>query len=609
MVEDSNERKRKRGRKPKDKFLKDGNGVELLKVNQNGAVVDFAELGNADEFYTGALRRRTEGLGTEEEGLGFLRGLDGQWCSTRKKRKFVDASDFGDKFPVGWKLLLALRRRDGRVSVYCRRYISPTGEHFLSCKEASSFLKSHFEDSEKQLMDQRTGSDQPVYKVDFGSHAGFVDKDNSALPGSSISDTNDKVNLLGIENLTEVQIRDIFDCSKCNKTYDEKDEYLRHLLSVHKNTTRRYGLGTSVGGGVIIKDGKYECQFCHKVFQERRSYSGHVGVHVRNLVRNFEEWPTQVTTRKTNESSSHDGLPSRMSKMDALIEIAQNSIVENSNDRHIEKPSGGSYNLNMEEISAAVSDHEPSFSCHLSEMDNCMAVATLGPELKRSSDEHMITDEEVAKIDSLSPNTANYVNVVGTSTSDHLELDTVGNCGSCGLGVICGNNNVQPNEVITDTTKQIKDNILQNGITNSSMPSVQSLYYFPAFNATSNKGENGVSSADQKLDDVSGFKELQFDEIEPLRNSYVNGQQSVSLPEVSMELANHAVIGDSTTVVEPETIMLNIAARCQLTSVCVWCRNEFDHEAIDFEIMSDSIGFMCPTCKDAISGKLDGVCP
>lgn len=119
------------------------------------------------------------------------------------------------------------------------------------------------------------------------------------------------------------------------------------------------------------------------------------------------------------------------------------------------------------------------------------------------------------------------------------------------------------------------------------------------------QGENGVSSADQKLDDVSGFK----DEIEPLRNSYVNGQQSVSFPEVSMELANHAVIGDSPAVDEPETVMLNIAARRQLTSVCVWCRNEFDHEAIDFEIMSDSIGFMCPTCKDTISGKLDGVCP
>lgn len=55
------------------------------------------------------------------------------------------------------------------LNVFILNFVSPTGEHFLSCKEASSFLKSHFEDSEKQLMDQRTGSDQPVYKVDFGS--------------------------------------------------------------------------------------------------------------------------------------------------------------------------------------------------------------------------------------------------------------------------------------------------------------------------------------------------------------------------------------------------------------------------------------------------------
>ena len=33
--------------------------------------------------------------------------------------------------------------------------------------------------------------------------------------------------------------------------------------------------------GVILKDGAYECQFCHKSFTEKRKYNGHVGVHVR----------------------------------------------------------------------------------------------------------------------------------------------------------------------------------------------------------------------------------------------------------------------------------------------------------------------------------------
>ena len=106
--------------------------------------------------------------------------------------------------------------------------------------------------------------------------------------------------LLGMDNLADVQIRDLFECHKCSMTFDEKDTYLQHLLSYHQRTTRRYRLGSSVGDGVIIKDGKYECQFCHKVFLERRRYNGHVGIHVRNYVRRVEEVPYGRTDRKAH---------------------------------------------------------------------------------------------------------------------------------------------------------------------------------------------------------------------------------------------------------------------------------------------------------------------
>lgn len=69
------------------------------------------------------LRRRTEGMDKEEELLGFLRDIGGQWCSRRRKRRIVDASEFGDILPVDWKLLLGLKRKEGRTWVYCRRYI------------------------------------------------------------------------------------------------------------------------------------------------------------------------------------------------------------------------------------------------------------------------------------------------------------------------------------------------------------------------------------------------------------------------------------------------------------------------------------------------------
>lgn len=92
-------------------------------VNRSGAVVDVAALAAWEDPYGAELRRRTEGLETEEELLGFLNGLEGQWGSRRKKRKIVDAGDFGDELPVGWKLLLGLKRREGRASLNCRRYI------------------------------------------------------------------------------------------------------------------------------------------------------------------------------------------------------------------------------------------------------------------------------------------------------------------------------------------------------------------------------------------------------------------------------------------------------------------------------------------------------
>lgn len=120
------EKKRKRGRKPKDKMkLKENDvGVEVEIMNKNGEVVDLKKLeNNGDELYSGELEKRTAGLQSEEEVLGFVRDLEGAWCSRRKRRKYVDASGFGDTLPIGWKLLLALRRRDGRVWVYCRRYV------------------------------------------------------------------------------------------------------------------------------------------------------------------------------------------------------------------------------------------------------------------------------------------------------------------------------------------------------------------------------------------------------------------------------------------------------------------------------------------------------
>nr|CAD1826908.1 unnamed protein product [Ananas comosus var. bracteatus] len=111
-------------------------------LNPKGVAVDLVALGEKVDPFGEELRRRTEGLSKEEELLGFLNGLDGQWGSRRRRRKIVDASGLGDHLPKGWKLLLGLKRKEGVAWVNCRRYVSPNGHQFVTCKEVSSYLLS-----------------------------------------------------------------------------------------------------------------------------------------------------------------------------------------------------------------------------------------------------------------------------------------------------------------------------------------------------------------------------------------------------------------------------------------------------------------------------------
>ncbi|THG12892.1 hypothetical protein TEA_004649 [Camellia sinensis var. sinensis] len=590
----SGEMKRKRGRKPKPKDMENGGEIELEIVNKNGVVVDFRALENGDELYGAELRRRTVGLEKEEEVLGFLRNFEGQWGSRRKKRKIVDASEFGDSLPIGWKLLLGLKRREGQVSVYCRRYISPSGQQFVSCKEAASYLQSYFGlNDASQPSNQMGGNNQQVFGLASENNDDLKQDTipNSMLPSSSIPNVQEmEISLMEIDNLPDVEVRDLFECYKCNLSFDEKNTYLKHLMSVHQRTTRRYRLGSSIGEGVIIKDGKYECQICHKVFQERRSYNGHVGIHVRNCVRSSEELPGQAALLKCTESPSPspspDELPPRITKMDALIQIAQKTHAANS-------------------------DHKLSSDSGPNELENEDCMTTRAPDLSfnQHDGEYIMTDNKRVNSDHVS-HVENNLAVVCTDPSDHPKFDQVEKHGNSEQEIGFGNSQLTTiHDVVTGTSGQIvEENVCQSGVADSSMPVVQSLPCFPLLTTISNKGENEFCTVDQKLDNVTAFDDLRLDEIEPLKFNFVNGQDSPSLPEVTMNLANDEGMEEgfnSSAGFETEAVMLNIAGRLQFTTVCVWCRTEFNHEAVDSETQSDSVGFMCPTCKAKISGQLN----
>lgn len=592
------EKKRKRGGKVRwnPGLLENGVGMELERVNKNGVEVDFAAVeSKGDEFYSAELGRRTMGLETEEGVLEFLRGLEGQWCSRRKKRKYVDAGNFGDALPIGWKLLLGLRRRDGRVWVYCRRVISPTGEQFLSCKEASSFLRSYFEaKNSNQSVDEGTCIVEQAGAVASGSNAGSITNayqtSHEIVPYSTASGAHDNdVGLMDIDNLPEVQVQDLFECYKCNLTFDEKNLYLQHLMSFHQRTTRRYRFGDTVADGVIIKDGKFECQFCHKVFLERRSYNGHVGVHVRNHVKG-SELPTPDYVQKSVDSPSRESLCQRTSKN--AVEISGASI------------------MNLNETLAGSTHDGATLGSEPSQLEGLNAERKLNLDLnqhKSDKSDSFIDDGRMIMHNNGEAIEINLKEVLrkDAEQSDAEEFKEYGKKNvETGFGP---RSSKQSDDVANSEGPMGEETVHHRGITSSSTPLVQSCDYF---SSVPDKGDDEFFLDSQKLENLPSFEELELDDMEPFKYDFADGKES-SLPEVSMDLASDAGKGEELNAsvgFDSQADQLDITGTHQFTTVCVWCRSEFKVEAFDSELQSDSIGYMCTPCKDKISGHFDRIC-
>ncbi|KAJ8555573.1 hypothetical protein K7X08_013069 [Anisodus acutangulus] len=261
-------------------------------LNKDGERVELAGLGALEDPFGGELRRRTNGLGSGEELLGFLGRLNGQWGSTRKKRRIVDAGEFGSTLPKGWKLLLSIKRKGGHVWLHCRRYISPNGRQFDTCKEVSSYLLflrgERNENPPAYAKSSGTVEITNVHALVSTSDLTVQDggqKENPLFHNSSPADGHGELQvLLNFGELSEVQVGDLLHCDKCNVTFNNKDDLLQHQLYSHQRKRSRNG-GQSITDGVIIKDGKFECQFCHKTFEERHRYNGHVGNHVKKQVK------------------------------------------------------------------------------------------------------------------------------------------------------------------------------------------------------------------------------------------------------------------------------------------------------------------------------------
>ncbi|XP_050208583.1 uncharacterized protein LOC126658024 [Mercurialis annua] len=335
------------GKKEVDSGKKEVQSVK--KVVENGKKVESG--GGVEDWYGGELRKRTMGMQTQAEVFGALEGLEGEWMSKRKKRKIVDASLLGDALPRGWKLMLSNKRRASYFWLDCTGYISPNGQQFMSCKEVSSYLLSkEVQDANQTSFGHVDGHIQSTNVISFENAADSTIKydkigddliSRSALPVSDsvnhektqtsfghVDGHIQSTNIISFENAadstikydkngddlisrsalpvpdsvkhekppttlmegipSQVQTIEKYKCHKCTMEYKESDELLQHLLSFHRRESKKIRQESSMHEEAIIKNGKYECQFCLKTFEGRHCYNVHLGNHIKDYFKRFE---------------------------------------------------------------------------------------------------------------------------------------------------------------------------------------------------------------------------------------------------------------------------------------------------------------------------------
>ncbi|PWA81428.1 DNA-binding, integrase-type [Artemisia annua] len=247
-------------------------------VNCRGVEVNIVNLSRLEDPYGPEIRRRSEGLSTEDELLGFLRGLNGQWGTTRKKRRVVDASDFGDALPKGWKLSLAIRKKGGLVWVFCRRYISPSGRQFESCKDISMYLLSLLrgENVDKPSGTHSNDCDDSALKAASGNAADLCVQEDPKRDSSAHIPSEPPISLpTECQKQVPVPVHagEHYKCLKCFLIFDGKIDLLDHQALVHQDEQSHWS---------IVIGGFFECRFCYKTFYDMKQYNEHIGTHVTN---------------------------------------------------------------------------------------------------------------------------------------------------------------------------------------------------------------------------------------------------------------------------------------------------------------------------------------
>uniref|UniRef100_A0A0E0AWU6 C2H2-type domain-containing protein n=1 Tax=Oryza glumipatula TaxID=40148 RepID=A0A0E0AWU6_9ORYZ len=260
---------------------------DQLTTNSRGVSVDLVSLSRLADPYDAELGKRTARMTTEEELMGFISSLEGQWVNQRMRRKLVDASFFGDHLPSGWRLQLGIERKDRKAWVNCFSYVSPKGQSFATCQEVSAYLMSLLGYPEFKTDNIEYGSTQQhgLCADDGVNVLGVQHQIGTSMDSQSNFPVASATFYSHSRDQDETVADDInsYECQQCNLTFHGQSAYAHHLITFHKVSSKRRKSNkvSKFGEPVIGKDGKFECPVCNKTYEEQSRYFGHIGSHAK----------------------------------------------------------------------------------------------------------------------------------------------------------------------------------------------------------------------------------------------------------------------------------------------------------------------------------------
>lgn len=202
----------------------------------------------------------------------------------------MDAAIFGDHLPRGWKLILGIKRKERAAWINCRRYVSPRGHQFATCREVSSYFMSllgYVEAKPTTVQNNDVGVRDlsAVYSEGLHQQNDSTEDMQSAVPATSVTlsiDNGDSQGQRQKPYKDEAPIEAVRkECKKCNLTFEDQSAYVQHQLSFHQRKAKRRKVDKSIGLGVS-KDGKLETQESQRTSEDKPGYSGHGVANVKS---------------------------------------------------------------------------------------------------------------------------------------------------------------------------------------------------------------------------------------------------------------------------------------------------------------------------------------